>query len=586
MLSRLAGLGPTWVQMDEPCLTMDLTAGQKEAFGSAYRELAGSAPDLRLLIATYFGPLGENLELLFSLPAAGYHLDLVNGEGELEPALELLPASASLSLGVVNGRNIWRNDYQRSLDLLKKARKRLGSERLMVAPSSSLLHVPLALSNEPDLDPGLKGTLAFAEEKLEEVAELAALADGRGQASRVEANRRLHEAWQAGPGIRKPQVRARLAEIPAEATRRPGAFVERHKAQMAALQLPLFPTTTIGSFPQTGEVRAARRKFRNGELTSEAYEAFIGERVGRLIREQEELGLDVLVHGEFERTDMVEYFAEFLEGYAFTANGWVQSYGSRCVKPPIIYGDVHRPEPMTVRWIALAQSLTSRPVKGMLTGPVTMLRWSFVREDQPAAETARQIALAMRDEVRDLEAAGIRVIQIDEPALREGLPIKKVAWEAYLQWAVDAFRLASCGVADKTQIHTHMCYSEFDDIFDAIIALDADVLAIEASRSQMELLDTFEQRKYPNQVGPGIYDVHSPRVPETQEMVDLLEKACRVLPVGGIWVNPDCGLKTRGEPETRAALENMVGAARIMRSRHGKKQSPWTKKKHLLADQI
>jgi 5-methyltetrahydropteroyltriglutamate--homocysteine methyltransferase len=573
LLSRLASLGATWVQMDEPCLTMDLSSGQKEAFRSAYRELARSAPGLRLLIVTYFGPLGENLELLFSLPAAGYHLDLVNGGEELEPALDLLPSPASLSLGVVNGRNIWRNGYQGSLALLQKAREKLGSERLMVAPSCSLLHVPVTLSNEPDLEPGLKGMLAFAEEKLEEVAELAALADGRGQDSRVETNRRLHEAWQASPGIQNPQVRARIAGIQAEAIHRPSGFAERHKAQMASLQLPLFPTTTIGSFPQTGDIRAARRKFRNGELTRDAYESFIGERVGRLIREQEELGLDVLVHGEFERTDMVEYFALFLDGYAFTANGWVQSYGSRCVKPPIVYGDVQRPEPITVRWITLAQSLTSRPVKGMLTGPITMLRWSFVREDQPAFETARQIALAMRDEVHDLEAAGIRVIQIDEPALREGLPIKKGAWEAYLQWAVDAFRLASCGVADKTQIHTHMCYSEFDDIFDAIIALDADVLAIEASRSQMELLDTFEQRNYPNQVGPGIYDVHSPRVPETHEIVALLEKACRVLPVENIWVNPDCGLKTRGEPEARAALKNMVEAARIMRSRHGDKRS-------------
>ena len=353
--------------------------------------------------------------------------------------------------------------------------------------------------------------------------------------------------------------------------RRRGSFAERHKAQMAILELPLFPTTTIGSFPQTGEVRAARRKFRNGELSADAYQAFIEERIGALVREQEELGLDVLVHGEFERTDMVEYFAELLDGYAFTANGWVQSYGSRCVKPPILYGDVQRPQPMTVRWIAYAQSLTSRPMKGMLTGPVTMLRWSFVREDQPAADTARQIALAIRDEVCDLEAAGIRVIQIDEPALREGLPIKKSAWESYLKWAVEVFRLVSCEVADKTQIHTHMCYSEFDDIFDAIIALDADVLAIEASRSKMELLDSFEQHKYPNQVGPGIYDVHSPRVPEVAEMVDLLEKACKVLPVGSLWVNPDCGLKTRGEPETRAALKNMVEAARIMRTRFGER---------------
>ena len=568
LLARLAALGAHWVQLDEPCLAMDLSAAQQDAFRQAYGKLAGAAPGLKLLLTTYFGPLGENLELFFGLPAAGYHLDMVNGDRELAAALDALPPTASLSLGVVNGRNIWKNHYRRSLELLEKARERIGGERLMVAPSCSLLHVPVTLANEPDLAPGLQGMLSFAVEKLDELVQLAGLMEGSLAASAIEANRQLHEAWQKSPGIRNPKVRERLAAIPGEAISRHSPFVERHREQAAHLRLPLFPTTTIGSFPQTGEVRAARRRFRTGELSREDYEAFIEEKIRRLVREQEGLGLDVLVHGEYERTDMVEHFAQFLEGYAFMANGWVQSYGSRCVKPPILYGDVHRPQPMTVRWISYAQSLTERPMKGMLTGPVTMLQWSFVREDQPAAVTTRQLALAIRDEVADLEAAGIHVIQIDEPALREGLPIKKGAWREYLDWAVEAFRLSACGVADRTQIHTHMCYAEFDDIFAAIVDMDTDVLAIEASRSQMELLESFEEHNYPSQVGPGLYDVHSPRVPEVAEMVELLEKACRVLPPASIWVNPDCGLKTRGETETRAALKNMVEAARGMRARY------------------
>jgi 5-methyltetrahydropteroyltriglutamate--homocysteine methyltransferase len=570
ILKRLAGLGAQWLQLDEPCLVMDLSEEQKQAYRSAYRQIARSAPGLRLLLTSYFGPLGDNLELLFDLPAAGYHLDLVSGAEDLGAILAHVPEQATLSLGLINGRNVWKNDYARSQAIVKQAREQLGPERLMVAPSCSLLHTPLSVDGESALPPELKAMLAFAAEKLTETAELAGLAEGRLDVSLVEKNRQTHEQWRRHPDTLNQQLRRRLQEIGADDLQRPSAFAGRMAKQQALFPLPLFPTTTIGSFPQTAELRAARRQYRQGALTQNDYESFIEERIRRVIEGQEEIGIDVLVHGEFERTDMVEYFAELLDGFAFTANGWVQSYGSRCVKPPILYGDVQRPAPMTVRWSRYAQSLSERPVKGMLTGPVTMQQWSFVREDQPRADTARQIALALRDEVRDLEEAGIRVIQIDEPALREGLPFKKKDRQEYLHWAVQAFRLASCGVRDETQIHSHMCYAEFGDILDAIIALDADVLSIEASRSQMELLDDFGGNPYPNHIGPGVYDVHSPRVPEVAEMVALLEKACRVLPAARLWVNPDCGLKTRAEAETWAALSNMVAAAREMRSRDEK----------------
>ncbi|MBE0596273.1 MAG: 5-methyltetrahydropteroyltriglutamate--homocysteine S-methyltransferase [Desulfuromonadales bacterium] len=569
LLSTLAGLGAQWVQLDEPCLILDLTQEQKQDYLGAYRQLRESVPGLRLMIASYFGPLGDNVELMLGLPAAAYHLDLVRGGEDLAPVLAAMPAGAELSLGVINGRNVWKNDYTRSLEAIGKAKERMGSDRLMVAPSCSLLHSPITLAGETGLPPELRKMLAFAVEKLGETAELAALAENRRDRSKLEANRRSHQAWRQQPEIHQPQVQQRLREIGAPHLQRSGAFPERLAKQKEILPLPLFPTTTIGSFPQTGELRAVRQKFRQEKLSREEYEGFIEERIRQLIKRQEEIGLDLLVHGEFERSDMVEYFAELLDGFTFTANGWVQSYGSRCVKPPIIYGDVQRAKPMTVRWSAYAQSLTDRPVKGMLTGPVTIQQWSFVREDQPPSETARQIALALRDEVGDLEAAGIKAIQIDEPALREGLPFKKKEWGGYLQWAVDSFRLASCGARDETQIHSHMCYAEFGDIIEAIIALDADVLSIEASRSQMELLADFRDNPYPNHIGPGIYDVHSPRIPEVAEIVTLLEKACRVLPKVNIWVNPDCGLKTRGEIEAWASLKNMAAAAKEMRKRWG-----------------
>jgi 5-methyltetrahydropteroyltriglutamate--homocysteine methyltransferase len=568
LLNTFAGLGAKWVQMDEPCLIMDLTEGQKQAYLKAYRQLHRSVSGIRLMIASYFGPLGDNLDLMLELPAGGYHVDLVSGEEDLDPILASVPAGAVLSLGVINGRNVWKNDYARSLGIIDKAKKRLGTDRLMVAPSCSLLHTPLTVAGEPGLKPELKEVLSFAVEKLAETVELAELADGRHDPAKIEENRKRHEAWRKHSEIHHPQTRQRLKGISANDLKRPGAFPVRIAKQRKVLALPLFPTTTTGSFPQSRELRVARRKFRQGTLSRGDYEAFIEERIHRVIQDQEEVGIDVLVHGEFERSDMVEYFAELLDGFALTTNGWVQSYGSRYVKPPIIFGDVQRSQPMTVRWITHAQSLTARPVKGMLTGPVTIQQWSFVREDLPRSETARQIALALRDEVHDLETVGIRAIQIDEPALREGLPFKKKAWNAYLKWAVEAFRLASCGVRDETQIHTHMCYSEFGDIIETIIALDADVLAIEASRSKMELLDDFRGNPYPNHIGPGVYDVHSPRVPEVAEIVGLLEKACQVLPAEKVWVNPDCGLKTRGEAETWASLKNMVAAAKKMRARY------------------
>ncbi len=567
LLNTLAGLGANWVQMDEPCLIMDLTEGQKQAYLKAYRQLHRSVSGIRLMTASYFGPLGDNLDLMRELPAAGYHVDLVSGAEDLDALLASVPAGAALSLGVINGRNVWKNDYAHSLAIIDQAKKRLGADRLMVAPSCSLLHAPLTVAGEPGLKPELKQMLAFAVEKLAETAEVAGLAEGRLDRARVAENRKRHEAWRKHPEIHHPQLRQRLQGISAKDLQRPGAFPVRMAKQRKVLGLPLFPTTTTGSFPQTGELRAARRKFRLGALSRDDYQAFIEARIDRVIQGQEEAGIDVLVHGEFERSDMVEYFAELLDGCALTANGWVQSYGSRCVKPPIIFGDVQRPQPMTVRWITHAQSLTARPVKGMLTGPVTIQQWSFVREDQPRSATARQIALALRDEVGDLEAAGIRAIQIDEPALREGLPFKQKAWKAYLNWAVEAFRLASCGVRDETQIHTHMCYSEFNDIIDSIADLDADVISIETSRSHMELLDAFVRFRYPNEIGPGLYDIHSPRVPGEDEMAELLDKAISRLSADQIWVNPDCGLKTRDWPETEAALRNLVATARQARQR-------------------
>ncbi len=568
VLRKLQKQGAEWIQMDEPCLVLDLEREAMDAYPDAYRSLASAEPKLRLLLATYFGDLRGNLPLALSLPVAALHLDLVrSGARDLSAALKGAPSGMALSLGVVDGRNIWRTNLDRALEPVARAVKALGKDRVMVGPSCSLLHAPVDLDLETGLDADLRSWLAFAKQKAQEVAALAKAAEAGRDAARREfdASAKAAAARRTSTRIHDPAVKRRSAAAGAEMFRRASPFADRRPRQAARLPLPAFPTTTIGSFPQTAEVRAARAEFRRGKRSPEEYERFLRRETERCVRFQEEAGLDVLVHGEFERNDMVEYFGEQLKGFAFTRHGWVQSYGSRCVKPPVVFGDVSRPGPMTVAWARYAQSLTRRPMKGMLTGPVTILQWSFVRDDQPRAETCRQIALAIRDEVADLEKAGIPAVQIDEPAIREGLPLRRSDREGYLRWAVDAFLLASAGAKDETQVHSHMCYSEFNDIIEAVGRMDADVLSIETSRSQMELLDAFREYRYPNEIGPGVYDIHSPRVPSVEEMVALLRKAAKVLRPGQVWVNPDCGLKTRRWEEVRPALQRMVEAARAMR---------------------
>jgi 5-methyltetrahydropteroyltriglutamate--homocysteine methyltransferase len=562
MLWRLEQAGADWVQIDEPFLALDLNTKQQNAFREAYSRL-GQATGLRLLVATYFEGLRDNTELAFGLPVAAIHLDLVRDSDGLVAALDRIPDAMSLSLGVVDGRNVWRADLDRLAATVQTAVARLGEDRVMVAPSCSLLHVPVDLGTEPDLDPEVAPWLAFARQKIEEVV---ALAQG-GPEPVFEASRRAAAQRRTSTRTYDDTVRGRVAAIDEAMFTRPNTYASRQAVQQEHLALPLLPTTTIGSFPQTNEIRQARAGFRKGDIGEADYEAFIEREIEQTIRRQETIGLDVLVHGEAERTDMVEYFGQQLRGFLFTRNGWVQSYGSRCVRPPVIYGDVSRPAPMTVHWATFAQSLTDRPVKGMLTGPVTILQWSFVRDDQPRSQTCLQIALAIRDEVRDLEQAGIRIIQIDEPALREGLPLRHSDWRTYLDWAVACFRLATSGVNDATQIHTHMCYAEFNDIIEPIADMDADVISIESSRSRMELLEAFERSGYPNEIGPGVYDIHSPRIPDKEEIEDLIGRALGVLKAGQLWVNPDCGLKTRRWVEAEPALRNMVEAARSVRER-------------------
>ena len=565
ILQRLAAQGIEWVQIDEPILALDLPQDWKNAFERAYN-LLQKEPG-RKLIATYFAGLEDNLGLAAGLPVDGLHIDLVRAPEQFPAILDRLPAYKVLSLGVVDGRNVWRSDLHAALVILQQAHERLG-ERLWVAPSCSLLHCPVDLSREDKLDVELKSWLAFAVQKCREVAVLAK-ALGEPQAVEVQAalaeSRQVQESRRASPRIHKPAVQARVAAVTAQHCQRQSPFVERSARQRARLNLPLFPTTSIGSFPQTSAIRLARQAYKAGKLSAAEYREAMYSEIRHAVQVQERLGLDVLVHGEAERNDMVEYFAEQLDGYAFTRFGWVQSYGSRCVKPAIIYGDLSRPRPMTVDWISYAQRCTDKPMKGMLTGPVTMLMWSFPRDDMSREEQARQLALAIRDEVVDLEAAGIGVIQIDEAAFREGLPLRRAGWSHYLAWASEAFRLCASAVRDETQIHTHMCYSEFNDVIEAIAAMDADVITIETSRSDMELLDAFERFEYPNEIGPGVYDIHSPRVPDSGEMLKLLRKAARRIAVERLWVNPDCGLKTRGWAESEAALANMVAAARQLR---------------------
>ena len=565
LLDTLAAHGVEWVQIDEPILVTELDTGWQHAFNNAYHQLKTCR--VKLLLASYFGPLQENLYLAANLPVAGLHIDAVNGHDDIRPLLNLLPTYKVLSLGVINGRNIWRTDLNAVLDWLEPLAERLG-ERLWIAPSCSLLHVPVDLNSEQKLDADIKSWLAFALQKLDELKLLGqALRDGRASVSaQLAANQAALNARRASPRVNKPSVQAAVAAIDASLGSRKSAYIERAATQAALLQLPPYPTTTIGSFPQTAEIRQARSAFKAGTLDATGYRTAMQAEIARSVREQEALGLDVLVHGEAERNDMVEYFGEQLEGYAFSQFGWVQSYGSRCVKPPILFGDISRPQAMTVEWIAYAQSLTGKPMKGMLTGPVTILNWSFVRDDQPRSVSCKQLALAIREEVLDLEKAGVRVIQIDEAALREGLPLRKAQWTEYLDWAVESFRITANGVGDRTQIHTHMCYSEFNDIIAAIAGMDADVITIETSRSDMELLDAFDSFNYPNEIGPGVYDIHSPRVPGSDEMVELLRKAAKVVPPAQLWVNPDCGLKTRAWTETAAALQNMVAAAQKLRA--------------------
>ncbi len=565
ILARLKEQGVEWVQIDEPILALDLPQEWIDALTPTYVELVQGAP--KLLLATYFDSVEEHAERLKALPVAGLHIDLVRAPQQADAFVRDYPADKVLSVGIVDGRNIWRCNIAAALQMLNPLHEILGGQ-LWVAPSCSLLHVPVDLSQEAKLDQTLKSWMAFATQKLAEVSILArgvtngkeAIAPQLAQADAALESRTY------SPLVHNRNVRQRCAALSEKDTQRATPFTQRIAKQQARFKLPAFPTTTIGSFPQTAAIRAVRADYKQARISAAEYQEKMQAEIRYAVRKQEELGLDVLVHGEPERNDMVEYFGEQLSGFAFTTYGWVQSYGSRCVKPPIIYGDVERPRPMTVEWAQYAQSLTPKPMKGMITGPITILQWSFVRNDIPRADVAMQIALAMRDEVQDLEQAGIAIIQIDEAAIREGLPLKKSDWPFYLDWAVRAFRVCSSGVKDETQIHTHMCYSEFNDILPAIAAMDADVITIETSRSDMELLEAFREFAYPNDIGPGVYDIHSPRIPGTEEMLRLMRKACAVIPAQRLWINPDCGLKTRGWPEVEAALKNMVEVAHRLRA--------------------
>lgn len=564
IFARLNQLNVKWVQVDEPILILDLPKPWLEAYTCAYSALNFGTS--KCLLATYFGAVQDNLSVVNQLPVHGLHLDMCSASQKM--ALPLIDKDKVLSLGVVSGRNIWRTDFEKALAIINMAKETHGG-KLWISTSCSLMHSPVDLDNETELDEEFKSWLAFAKQKVAEVALLAnALAsDNATYLSALKENQAAIASRANSPRVHNQAVRARMKQVtPEQAQRTP--YEQRAETQRHNFQLPLFPTTTIGSFPQTKEIRTARQEYKAGRLDENAYKQAMRQEIAKVISQQEALDLDVLVHGEAERNDMVEYFGELLNGFSFTANGWVQSYGSRCVKPPIIYGDVSRLQAMTVEWSSYAQSLTKRLVKGMLTGPVTILAWSFVRDDQSYADTALQIALALRDEVTDLETAGIHVIQIDEPAFREILPLRQSDWQAYFDWAVYCFRIASSGVEEKTQIHTHMCYCEFNDVIHAIADLDADVITLESSRSEMELLEAFESFAYPNEMGPGVYDIHSPRVPSTQEIIDNLERAIQYIPAARLWVNPDCGLKTRDWPEVIQALSHMVEAAKHMRDKY------------------
>ncbi|MES9842652.1 MAG: 5-methyltetrahydropteroyltriglutamate--homocysteine S-methyltransferase [Candidatus Thiodiazotropha endolucinida] len=564
LLTQLATAGVEWVQIDEPILVTELSATWQHALRNSYYQLQNSP--VKLLLTTYFGQLRENLQLACELPVAGLHIDASRQQEEVSRIIDWLPMHKILSLGIIDGRNIWKSDLNAILAWLEPIHSRLR-QRLWIAPSCSLLHVPLDLEREQKLDPEIKSWCSFGKQKLIEL-ELIATALNRGRDSvsaELENNANALLTRKRSQRVIVPSVHQRMAEITPSMAQRRSPYEVRSQVQAQRLNLPPLPTTTIGSFPQTGSIRQCRRDYRNGKLTWNSYKKAMKQEIAYCIRQQEEIGLDVLVHGEAERNDMVEYFGEQLDGFAITEHAWVQSYGSRCVKPPIIYGDIERHHCMTGEWTDYAQSLTTKPLKGMLTGPVTMLNWSFVRDDQPRATTCLQLALALRDEVLDLEQAGIAIIQIDEAALREGLPLRRSEWQGYLKWATHAFGVCANGVQDSTQIHTHMCYSEFNDIIGAIAAMDADVITIETSRSDMELLEVFEAFDYPNAIGPGVYDIHTPNIPSLDEMMTLMRQAMQRIPADRLWINPDCGLKTRGWQEVVPALEAMQRAAGLLR---------------------
>jgi len=566
ILENLITVGVEWVQLDEPCLVQDLEEETREIFVQVYTKIGRTLLRPKILLANYFNSLGKNLELTLSMPIEAIHLDLISGANQLESALKIISKNKILSLGLVDGRNVWKCDLQKAIEKIEKVIDELSSGHVMIAPSCSLLHVPQDLDQEKRMNLDVKNWLAFGKQKLEEVVLLTSMVNQHiEKVYYLERSRSNIQNRQSSSLVHRPLVKVKIAQINPEMKIRESVFFIRRKKQQNKFQLPLLPTTTIGSFPQTKSIRIARKRFNNGEFTELDYQEFIKDEIIHTINFQDEIGLDVLVHGEFERNDMVQYFAEQMEGFAFTENGWVQSFGSRYVRPPIIYGDVSRPKAMTVEWVKFAQAHSKKPVKGMLTGPITILNWSYVRDDQPRSETCRQIALAIREEVNDLEAAGIGIIQIDEPALREGLPLLRQDWKDYLDWAVECFKLCTGGVQDETQIHTHMCYSEFNDIIQSIAELDADVISIEAARSHMELLNAFSNFHYPNDIGPGVYDIHSPHIPNQEEIYNLLKEALQVLPADQLWVNPDCGLKTRRWEEIEPALKSMVAATRQLR---------------------
>lgn len=575
IIEKLSKLGVKDIQIDEPALSSDLDNEIRVHYKNAYQKISATTNqnNINLHLTAYFAALADNLETYFSIDAKSYHIDLVRAPKQLTETLENIPDNAILSLGLVDGRNIWLNNLAESITLAKQAIAKLGQDRVIIAPSCSLLHCPVDLDNETKLDAEIKEWLAFAVQKLIEIDCLKNTLNNNAESSYLKQNIEAIARRKTSLKVNDKSVQERVAVLKPEDYERENSYEIRAEKQRNIFNLPLFPTTTIGSFPQTSEVRKHRAAFKKGDLSQLEYDQFIADETTSCIKKQEELDIDVLVHGEFERNDMVEYFGEQLNGFSFTEYGWVQSYGSRCVKPPIIYGDVSRPNSMTVRWSKYAQEQTNRPVKGMLTGPVTILQWSFVRDDQDREITCKQIAFAIQDEVKDLEKNGINIIQIDEPAIREGLPIHYKEWPNYLKWAIDSFKLSQATANDETQIHTHMCYSEFNDIIESIADMDADVISIETSRSQMELLDAFVDFKYPNEIGPGVYDIHSPRVPSENEISFLLSKALKVLPAEKIWVNPDCGLKTRGWKEVELSLKEMVVATKKLRDEQKAKAS-------------